>query len=114
MTPPPDGFTAGTTTTSKVLDGTGHPGFPGFDGQEANNALAETAAAQEAGIPVTYTYLSDVHDDHYHQNDGNAFGPGQAGDVEQLKEYNAAFAAFFQRLDNEGITKANTLIPGDR
>lgn len=109
VTPPPDGFTAGTTTTSKVLDSTGHPGFPGFDGQEANNALAETAAAQEAGIPVTYTYLSDVHDDHYHQNGGNAFGPGQAGDVEQLKQYNAAFAAFFQRLANEGIAKENTL-----
>ena len=109
QTAPPDSFTAGTTTTSKILDGSGNPGFPGFDGQEANNALGETAAAQEAGIPVTYTYLSDVHDDHYHQNGGNAFGPGQAGDVEQLKEYNAAFAAFFQRLANEGIDKANTL-----
>jgi hypothetical protein len=109
VTPPPDSFTPGTTTTSKVLDSTGHPGFPGFDGQEANNALAETAAAQEAGIPVTYTYISDVHDDHYHQNGGNAFGPGQAGDVEQLKEYNAAFSAFFTRLANEGITQANTL-----
>ena len=104
VTPPPDSFTAGTTTTSEVLDSTGHPGFPGFDGQEANNALAETAAAQEAGIPVTYTYLSDVHDDHYHRNGGKAFGPGQAGDVEKLKEYNAAFAAFFQRLANDGIT----------
>ena len=87
----------------------GNPGFPGFDGQEANNALGETAAAQEAGIPVTYTYLSDVHDDHYNQNGRNAFGPGQAGDVEQLKEYNAAFTAFFQRLANEGIDKTNTL-----
>ena len=67
-------------------------------------ALAETAAAQEAGIPVTYTYLSDVHDDHYHRNGGKEFGPGQAGDGEQLKEYNAAFAAFFQRLANDGIT----------
>jgi len=109
QTAPPDSFTAGTTTTSKILDGSGNPGFPGFDGQEANNALGATAAAQEAGIPVTYTYLSDVHDDHYHQNGSNAFGPGQAGDVEQLKEYNAAFAAFFQRLNNEGINKTNTL-----
>jgi len=109
QTAPPDSFTAGSTTTSKILDGSGNPGFPGFDGQEANNALGETAAAQEAGIPVTYTYLSDVHDDHYNQNSHNAFGPGQAGDVEQLKEYNAAFAAFFQRLSNEGINKTNTL-----
>lgn len=53
MTPPPDSFTPGTTTTSKILDSSGHPGFPGSSGQEANNALAETAAAQEAGIPVT-------------------------------------------------------------
>jgi len=108
-TPPPDSFTAGTTTTSQTDDSSGHPGFPGFTGQTANFALGETAAAQEAGIPVTYTYLSDVHDDHYNQNGGNAFGPGQAGDVEQLKEYNAAFTAFFQRLANEGINKSNTL-----
>jgi hypothetical protein len=106
---PPDHFSAGTTTTTKLADGSGNSGFPGFNGQEANTALGETAAAQEAGIPVTYTYLSDVHDDHYDVNGGNAFGPGQAGDVEQLKEYNAAFAAFFQRLANEGINKSNTV-----
>jgi hypothetical protein len=106
---PADTFTAGTTDTSQIQDTSGSPGFPGFNGQEANNALGETAAAQEAGIPVTYTYLSDVHDDHYDQNGGNAFGPGQTGDVEQLKEYNAAFTAFFQRLAADGITKANSL-----
>jgi hypothetical protein len=107
--PPPDTFTAGTTATSQIDDTSGNSGFPGFTGQTADFALGETAAAQEAGIPVTYTYLSDVHDDHYDQNGGNAFGPGQAGDVEQLREYNAAFQAFFQRLAGDGITKANTL-----
>jgi hypothetical protein len=107
--PPPDTFAAGTTPTSQIDDSSGNPGFPGFTGQTADFALGETAAAQEAGIPVTYTYLSDVHDDHYDANNGNAFGPGQAGDVEQLKEYNAAFQAFFQRLAGDGITKANTL-----
>jgi len=109
VTPPPDGFTAGTTDTSPIVDNHGNSGFPGFNGQEANFALGETAAAQEAGIPVTYTYLSDVHDDHYNANGGNAFGPGQGGDVEQLKQYNAAFQAFFQRLAGDGITKANTV-----
>jgi len=109
VNPPPDTYTPGTTNTTKILDNHGASGFPGFTGQTANLALGETAAAQEAGIPVTYTYLSDVHDDHYAQNGGNAFGPGQAGDVEQLKEYNAAFTAFFARLTADGITKANTL-----
>ena len=65
---------------------------------EANNALGYTAAAQEAGVPVTYTYISDVHDDQYDANHGNAFGPGEAGHEAQLREYNAAFAAFFDRL----------------
>src|SRR5262249_8372813 len=51
-------------------------------------------------------------DDHYNQNNRNAFGPGQAGDVEQLKEYNAAFAAFFQRLAHEGVDKTHTLFLG--
>jgi hypothetical protein len=76
---------------------------------EANNALGYTAAAQEAGIPVTYTYLSDVHDDHYDQDKGDAFGPGEAGMEAQLKEYNAAFSAFFQRLAADGINKSNTM-----
>ncbi len=101
--------TAGQTPTSKIIDSSGNIGFPGFNGMEANNALGYTAAVQEAGIPVTYTYLSDVHDDQYDQNDGKAFGPGEAGMEAQLREYNAAFTAFFQRLANDGITKSNTL-----
>ena len=107
--PPPDSFTPGVTPTTKVLDWTLNPGFPGFDGMEANNALGYTAAAQEAGIPVTYTYLSDVHDDQYFVNGGNAFGPGEAGYEAQLREYNAAFQAFFHRLAGDGIDKSNTV-----
>lgn len=63
---PPDSFSSfnGSTSTSPIIDSRGNNGFPGFDGMEANNALGYTAAAQEAGIPVTYTYISDVHDDH--------------------------------------------------
>jgi hypothetical protein len=32
----------------------------------------------------------------------------------QLKEYNAAFTAFFARLANDGINKTNTLFHVDR
>ena len=106
---PPQTYKPGATSTSEILDETGSPGFPGFDGMEANNALGYTAALQEAGVPVTYTYISDVHDDQYYTNHGNAFGPGEAGHEAQLREYNAAFTAFFRRLARDGITKRNTL-----
>jgi hypothetical protein len=109
VTPPPSSFSPGSTPTTEIQDDTGNVGFPGFNGMEANNALGYTAAAQEAGIPVTYTYLSDVHDDQYRQNGGNAYGPGQAGYEAQLKEYNAAFTAFFRRLADDGINRSNTL-----
>ena len=102
-------FKPGVTQTTQILDETSNPGFPGFDGMEANNALGYTAAAQEAGVPVTYTYISDVHDDQYFQNHGNAFGPGEAGYESQLRAYNAAFAAFFHRLRRDNITKRNTV-----
>jgi hypothetical protein len=107
--PPPDTYEPGTTPTTQILDWTDTPGFPGFDGMEANNALGYTAAAQEAGVPVTYTYISDVHDDQYFANNGNAFGPGEAGHEAQLREYNAAFTAFFHRLRDDGITTRNTV-----
>ena len=106
---PPASYHPGATSTSQIRDGDGQAGFPGFDGMEANNALGYTAAMQEAGVPVTYTYLSDVHDDQYDANHGNAFGPGEAGHEAQLREYNAAFDAFFHRLAHDGINKHNTL-----
>jgi hypothetical protein len=106
---PPASYHPGLTSTSQILDEDGQAGFPGFDGMEANNALGYTAAMQEAGVPVTYTYISDVHDDQYDANHGNAFGPGEAGHEAQLREYNAAFAAFFHRLAADGINKHNTL-----
>jgi hypothetical protein len=109
VTPPPSTFRPGVTPTSQILDQDGDAGFPGFDGMEANNALGYTAAAQEAGIPVTYTYLSDVHDDQYDQNHGQAFGPGEAGMEAQLREYNAAFTAFFRRLARDGINSHNAV-----
>jgi arylsulfatase A-like enzyme len=93
-----------------IVDPFGQPGFPGFDGMEAAVSLAYVAAMQEKGIPVTYAYISDAHD--LHGVSGNqhvAFGPGSPGYVQQLKAYDDAFAAFFQRLEHDGITKDNTL-----
>src|SRR5215475_13940854 len=61
---------------------------------------------QEAGIPVTFGYISDAHDKH---PTGPAYGPGEAGYVSALKSYDDAFASFFQRLSADGINKSNTL-----
>ncbi|MFY9579225.1 MAG: hypothetical protein WAQ33_07860 [Gaiellaceae bacterium] len=93
-----------------IVDPFSQPGFPGFDGMSAAASLSYTAAMQEHGVPVTFAYISDAHDNH--GNAGNihvAYGPGDAGYVSQLREYDQAFANFFQRLQNDGITKANTL-----
>jgi len=88
-----------------IKDSSGDIGFPGYDGMTGVNSLAYTLDMQTHGIPVTFTYLSDLHDNF----DGCAFGPGQAGSTRQLREENAAFGTFFARLAAHGITKANTL-----
>ncbi|MES1164157.1 MAG: hypothetical protein ABUR63_00250, partial [Verrucomicrobiota bacterium] len=86
------------------------PGFPGFDGMSAAVSLAYVAAMQEKGIPITYAYISDAHDNHgVAGNAHTAYGPGSAGYVAQLKSYDDAFAAFFNRLAADGIDKTNTL-----
>ena len=89
-----------------IKDPQGRIGFPGFDGMSASVSLGLTAFLQEHGVPVTYAYISDAHDNH---PTGPAFGPGQAGYVAALKAYNDAFGKFFARLANDGITKKNTL-----
>ena len=81
-------------------------GFPGFDGMSASVSLAYVAYMQEHGIPVTYAYISDAHDQH---PSGPAYGPGEAGYVAALKAYDNAFATFFARLAKDGITSRNTL-----
>jgi hypothetical protein len=93
-----------------IQDATGHIGFPGFDGMEASVSLGWIAQMQEAGIPITYAYVSDAHDGH--GTAGNihfAYGPGEAGYVQQLKDYDLAFQKFFDRLAADGINKTNTL-----
>ncbi|MCU1276458.1 MAG: hypothetical protein JWM53_4 [bacterium] len=89
-----------------IADGSGHVGFPGFDGMSASVSLGYVATMQERGIPVTYAYISDAHDNHAA---GAAFGPGEAGYVAQLAAYDAAFAKFFARLAKAGIDERNTL-----
>jgi hypothetical protein len=89
-----------------ITDDSGHVGFPGFGGISAAQSLGYVAAMQEHGVPVTFAYISDAHDDHV--NDA-AFGPGQAGYVAQLATYDRAWAEFFARLKADGITKENTL-----
>jgi hypothetical protein len=87
------------------LDNNPIPGFAGFS-PTASETLGAIATMQEAGIPVTMSYISDAHDDHV--NDV-AFGPGQAGYVAQLKAYDDDFARFFARLKADGIDQHNTL-----
>src|SRR5580700_527326 len=40
---------------------TNYPGFPGFGSINAAQSLAYVADMQEAGVPVTYAYMADIH-----------------------------------------------------
>jgi hypothetical protein len=98
------------TDGSNVADPAGNCGFPGFDGASAANTLGMVAQMQEAGVPVTFAYISDAHDNHHDASGRNvAYGPGEKGYQEQLASYDAAFQAFFARLAAHGIDKSNTL-----
>ncbi len=99
-----------------VTDPFGQPGFPGFDGALATNTLGYVAQMQEAGVPVTYAYISDAHDNHtasfpapFDPKFPRASGPGEADYRAQLAAYDVAFGRFFTRLAAHGITKDNTL-----
>ena len=80
----------------------GNCGFPGFDGALAKNTLGEVAQMQENGVPVTFAYISDAHDNH---TLGRASGPGEADYQAQLKSYDDAFTTFFQRLRTTASTR---------
>ena len=93
-----------------IQDASGHVGFPGFDGMSPAVSLSYVAQMQEHGVPVTFGYISDAHDDHGVAGEiHKSYGPGEAGYVQQLRAYDRAFAEFFARLDRDGITKDNTL-----
>jgi hypothetical protein len=89
-----------------IKDPTGDVGFPGYDGLTGPVGLAYTLDMQTHGIPVTFTYLSDVHDNWV---TGAGMGSGTPGYESQLRQENAAFGTFFSDLAAAGITKANTL-----
>ena len=104
------------TAGQPVTDPFGRCGFPGFDWALAKNTLGYVAQMQEAGVPVTYAYISDAHDNHtssfpapFNPTFPRASGPGEADYKAQLKAYDDAFGTFFDRLANDGITKDNTL-----
>lgn len=94
------------TAGHPITDPFGRPGFPGFDGMSAAVSLGYIAQMQEAGVPVTFAYISDAHDNHAN---ATAFGPGEAGYVQALQQYDQAFGTFFARLQGDGIDKSNTL-----
>jgi hypothetical protein len=95
------------------------PGFPGFSSINASQTLAYLADMQEAGVPITGGYISDVHgNEHIPALSGtggpcngapSALGPGSACYIAQAQYYNQAFGTFFQRLAADGITAKNTL-----
>ena len=60
---------------------TGTPGFAGFD-PAASQTLGYVAAMQEHGVPVTYGYIEDAHDNHAA---GTAAGPGDPAYEANLK-----------------------------
>ena len=102
------------TSGAPITDPVGFCGFPGFDGMLAKNTLGYVAAMQEAGVPVTYGYISDAHDLHVpvltsDSYSSSATGPGELAHEQQLKDYDDAFAAFFKDLRQHGINKQNTL-----
>src|SRR5215475_4526040 len=91
-------------------------GFPGFS-PTASQTLAYLADMQESGIPVTYGYISDIHERKAGTSNcttasatgsGKPIGPGDSCYVSNAKAYDDAFAAFFDRLQKDGITPANT------
>lgn len=72
--------------------------FPGWPLRQVEYPLTATAALQEHGVRVTFTYLENLH--------GNR-QPGEYQDV--LSRYDTAFSSFFARLEAAGITPQNSL-----
>lgn len=91
--------------------GIGNPGFPGFD-SSPSQTLGYLAAMLEAGVPVVYGYIETAHDRNnfdFPTYPDDAFGPGEADYLVQLKIFDTALGKFFTRLAADGITAENTL-----
>ncbi len=99
---------------TKALQNGTFNGFPApaFSPSPAQS-LGYVAAMQESGVPVTFAYIRDSHDDFDHNGacstSNIANGPGDACYEQQLAEHNQAYRAFFNRLAADGIDKSNTL-----
>jgi hypothetical protein len=110
-----DSAAALTDLTGAEIDGeyAVTPGFPGFGPISAAQSLAYVADMQETGVPVTYAYISDIHGSKPSQtgcsSPAGALGPGDTCDQANAAAYNQAFANFFQRLADDGITPSNAL-----
>ena len=105
-----------TATNGQIVQSRTISGFPGFDGLFPFVTLSYAETMLKAGVPVVYGYFSDAHDHHYGTQDGVnaagssfAYGPGEQGYTNQLKQYDAAFATFFSNLAAAGIDQTNTL-----
>ena len=94
-----------------------HAWLPGFGPISAAQTLAYIADMQEVGVPIDIGYISDAHEKKNAagvsqtgcSNSGTAQAPGDTCYEANLKAYNDAFALFFKRLADDGITKNNTL-----
>ena len=105
-----------TASGGKIVQSETDSGFPGFDGMFPFVTLSYAETMLKAGVPVVYGYFADAHDHHYATQDGVnpagaafAYGPGQQGYTNQLKQYDAAWGTFFSHLSAAGIDKTNTL-----
>ena len=64
---------------------------------------------QEAGVPVTFGYISDAHDFHgVSGNDHVAYGPGEAGYVQQLKDYDTGVRRVLHRASRTTASRRTT------
>jgi hypothetical protein len=101
-------------------DPPGIPGFPGFGPIVARQTLAYTADMLEAGVPVVYGYIGDIHERKAGETGcstatanvsqaGWALGPGDNCYLQTAEEYDQAFKTFFERLEASGIDQSNTL-----
>jgi hypothetical protein len=75
----------------------------------AAQTLAVVQTMLEKGVPIVFAYIADAHADQENINAGNDFGPGEAGYVKQLADYNTAFGTFFGNRKLHGIDQTNTL-----
>jgi hypothetical protein len=94
-----------------ITDQFNHAGLPGLRRTvRRHDASWYIAQMQEAGIPVTYGYISDAHDQHGRAGrDPRDSRPGRSRLRPAVKNYDTAFAKFFDRLAADGINKSNTL-----